>query len=561
MSLRPRHETALINELRQISLKFGEPFCSRKVELLTITTGLTIHKAKEILLYHDTLLCLLAWPENKVILHRTVSAMKKLIADTKKNMLINKNLEAELDGTGIAGTELTGRFSYAIARWLVHEFYTDTELHSSLAYPETIKSFFRQLIPAVEYENVSVGELNLLQRIKKLKGSNKVTAIGWLIHLLEAAQLPYQTKEFLFNELRPFINWKLNHHLFNRSSLTLTTKKISFQQSVAPSTEILKTITAKLPLPSRLTRKQKKQLVSIARATLIFMYRETEPFSYADEKEVQLFELENGISIALYSMIKEQRLSIESYVGYLLFKNGIPVAYGGGWIFGERCQFGINILPPFRNGESSYFFSQLLRVYHKYYGIKSFVIKPYQFGKNNTEALKSGAFWFYYKHGFRSDKEELQALAIQESEKKRKDSKYRTPVSLMKKFTGATLSLNLSKKTIPLFDAAIVSQAITDFINKEYNGNRNAALLACVKKSKKELSSKVLAGWNQYEKKVWQHWSLLVQTFLSVSKWSPFAKKELVDLIKAKGGAKETAFIKRLQKHRQFWKALTNKVK
>ena len=561
MSLRPRHETALINELRQISLKFGEPFCSRKVELLTITTGLTIHKAKEILLYHDTLLCLLAWPENKVIFHRTVSAMKKLIADTKKNMLINKNLEAELDGTGIAGTELTGRFSYAIARWLVHEFYTDTELHSSLAYPETIKSFFRQLIPAVEYENVSVGELNLLQRIKKLKGSNKVTAIGWLIHLLEAAQLPYQTKEFLFNELRPFINWKLNHHLFNRSSLTLTTKKIAFQQSVAPPTEILKTITAKLPLPSRLTRKQKKQLVSIARATLIFMYRETEPFSYADEKEVQLFELENGISIALYSMIKEQRLSIESYVGYLLFKNGIPVAYGGGWIFGERCQFGINILPPFRNGESSYFFSQLLRVYHKYYGIKSFVIKPYQFGKNNTEALKSGAFWFYYKHGFRSDKEELQALAIQESEKKRKDSKYRTPVSLMKKFTGATLSLNLSKKTIPLFDAAIVSQAITDFINKEYNGNRNAALLACVKKSKKELPSKALAGWNQYEKKVWQHWSLLVQTFLSVSKWSPFAKKELVDLIKAKGGSKETSFIKRLQKHRQFWKALTNKVK
>lgn len=561
MSLRPLHETTLINELRQISLKFGEPFCSRKVELLTITKGLTIRKAKEILLYHDTLLCMLAWPENKVIFHRTVSAMKKLIADTKKNMLINKNLEAELDGTGIAGTELTGRFSYAIARWLVHEFYTDTELHSSLAYPETIKSFFRQLIPAVEYENVSAGELNLLQRIKKMKGNNKVTAIGWLIHLLEAAQLPYQTKEFLFNELRSFINWKLNHRLFNRSSLTLTTKKIAFQQPDAPRIETLKTINAKLPLPSRLTHKQKKHLVSIARATLIFMYRETEPFSYADKNELQLFELENGISIALYSMIKEQRLSIESYVGYLLFKNGIPVAYGGGWIFGERCQFGINILPPFRKGESSYFFSQLLRVYHKYYGVKSFVIKPYQFGRNNTEALKSGAFWFYYKHGFRSDKEELQALAIQESEKKRKDNKYRTPVSLMKKFTGATLSLNLSKKTIPLFDAAIVSQAITDFINTEYNSNRNAALRACVKKSKKELSINALAGWNQYEKKAWQYWSLLVQTSLSVSKWSPHAKKELVNLIKAKGGAKEAGFIKRLQKHRQFWKDITEKVK
>jgi len=291
------------------------------------------------------------------------------------------------------------------------------------------------------------------------------------------------------------------------------------------------------------------------------MYRETEPFSYADEKELQLFELEGGISIALYSMMNEQRLSIESYIGYLLFKNGIPVAYGGGWIFGERCQFGINVLPPFRNGESGYFLSQLLRVYHRYFGIKNFVIKPKQFGRNNTEALKSGAFWFYYKHGFRSDNEELQALAIQELEKKKNDSKYRTAISLMKKFTTSNLSLNFTENPTPLFDAAIVSQAITDFINTKYNGNRDQAMRACSKKSKKDLSVTTLADWKLHEKKAWQHWSLLVQALLKISKWDTHAKKQLVNLIKEKGGAKELNFIKKLQKHRQFWKDLTNKLK
>ena len=102
-----------------------------------------------------------------------------------------------------------------------------------------------------------------------------------------------------------------------------------------------------------------------------------------------MFNLEKGYSIGLYRMQKEQQLSIESYIGYLVFKNGIPVAYGGGWIFGERCQFGINILAPFRGGESAYLFSQLLRVYYQHFEVKRFVVKPYQFGKNNNEALQN----------------------------------------------------------------------------------------------------------------------------------------------------------------------------
>lgn len=107
---------------------------------------------------------------------------------------------------------------------------------------------------------------------------------------------------------------------------------------------------------------------------------------------------------------------MESYIGYLVLKNNIPVSYGGGWIFGERCQFGINILQSFRGGESGLIICEILRVYHQHFGVTRFVVKPYQFGLHNPEAIKTGAFWFYYKLGFRPENEQLKEQALQEEQ-------------------------------------------------------------------------------------------------------------------------------------------------
>ena len=258
-------------------------------------------------------------------------------------------------------------------------------------------------------------------------------------------------------------------------------------------------------------------------------------------------------------MQKEQQLSIESYIGYLVFKNGIPVAYGGGWIFGERCQFGINILAPFRGGESAYLFSQLLRVYYQHFEVKRFVVKPYQFGKNNNEALQSGAFWFYYKHGFRPDNDQLQILAMDELKKRKADPRYRTSLSLLKEFIASDMVLQLSSNAVPVFDAASLSIAITDFIKKKFAGNRAKALLACERKTKKELNIKTTRGWSTNEKKTLQQWSLLVQATLPLESWNNSERKRFVQLIKIKGNAREIEFIKLSQKHHRYWKELSAK--
>jgi hypothetical protein len=546
-------------QLNNISLQFGESYQSKKIKLLNAVPELKKSTAEDIFLLHDTLLAMLAWPENKTLFNMTKAAMSKLIESIKERMALEKRLDNKLHGTGIAGSEITGHFSYEITRWLVNEFGKSVILHSWDAKPETVKLFFRQLLPRVEYESIFSGEFSPLRRIKKLKGKSSQTGLQWLMMLFEQSPLPDSVKDFLFNELKIFVTWKLDRKEFTRSYLSIPCNKIFYHKKLERNFQIKNILSKKFPAPARLTTKEKEHLVNVAKATLVFLYRETDPFTFASPEDLKFFDLEKGYSVALYSLKKEHRLSIESYIGYLVFKNGIPVSYGGGWIFGERCQFGINILEPFRSAESAYIMSQLIRVYHQYFEVTRFVVKPYQFGLKNKEGLESGAFWFYYKYGFRPEEEKLQKLADEEWEKKKADNNYRTPIHTLKKFTAANLQLLLGKKPVPFFDASVLSNAITNFINKTYNGDRKKAITDCFIKTKQALGINNLSAWSVAEKKVLEEWSLLAGANLNLAGWSIHEKKQFVTLIKSKANDNELDFIKRLQNNGRFWKDLNSK--
>ena len=118
---------------------------------------------------------------------------------------------------------------------------------------------------------------------------------------------------------------------------------------------------------------------------MVLTGRETDTSTYMDENSFRLFELERGISVAIYGMTPERQLPLESYVGYTLFKNGFPAAYGGAWVFGERSLFGINVFEQFRGGESGFILCQLLRVYRQAFNVNYFEVEPYQFGLDNPE--------------------------------------------------------------------------------------------------------------------------------------------------------------------------------
>lgn len=495
---------------------------------------------------HDKLLFIAAYPSNTEEYEMALAALKEFSLNSKRSAAAKQN-------AGLRGSVITGSFSFAIAKWLVQTFPGDVEAESSSAPSETVRLLFREILPRTEYECSSTGENGLLKRIQLLKGKSSGSSLAWLIHHLDGSRANDREKESLFHNLQLYIRWKIRHPVYNRSMLRSGRPGIFLHANLQRQADVKRISARKIPVPAQLTPAEKIHLIHTARCTLAFLYRETEPFTYADTNELAFFELERGLSVALFGMNRERRLSIEAYIGYLCFKNGVPVAYGGGWIFGRRCQFGINILPAFRGGESSFILAQLLRVYRQYFAVERFVVKPYQFGKNNREALLSGAFWFYYKAGFRPENEKLSRLAKQEWEKKMARPQYRAPVNRMKAFTDSPVYLDLSKKPAPLFDASAISLCVTNWINRHFNGKRDKAMAHARKKTKLELQLPSFRGWNGHEIKAFSEWSLLLQSTLDLREWTDKQKKGLLQLIRTKGSLPERQFIQLLQQQDRLW--------
>jgi hypothetical protein len=215
----------------------------------------------------------------------------------------------------------------------------------------------------------------------------------------------------------------------------------------------------------------------VVKIAMTLTARETDPCTYMDEDSFRVYKLERGISISTFTMNTSIQLPLESYVGYAAFKNGLPVSYGGAWIFGERASFGINIFKPYRRGESAYLMAQLLRLYRQVFKLHYFEVEPYQYGLDNPDGITSGAFWFYYRFGFRPLDKKLNVLARQEAEKIKARKNYRSSLKVLREFTGSNIALSLTGSTPP--KVPDITTRVTKMISKNFHSNRSEAERIC----------------------------------------------------------------------------------
>ena len=542
-----------LKQLKSLVFQFDKTSNETKSILLNELISSIPKKKESFVQFHHVLLCMMAYPSNESLL-RHIERTASLLLEQLSNQ---SPLQDKLIGTGLLHTAIECNFSYQKIKHIVQYFPNQVSIHSASSNSETQKAILKQILPNVEYSKIHAGEKEFKTRIAEFHTSKQQTDLEWLLQTIEQSSPDKKTQAFLYNQLGIFIQWKVSSEKDSVSFLrgvqlpiyyhtTPLEKKISLQ-------EIIK---QKLPTQIKLSLKEKQQLIHSAKMTLFYLYRETEPFTNANEDDITLFQLDKGISIALFGSVNSKRYSLESYIGYLVLKNNIPVSYGGGWIFGERSQFGINILESFRGGESSLIICELLRVYHHYFGATRFVVKPYQFGLHNSEAIKTGAFWFYYKLGFRPEDVDLRALASEEEEKKIKNPAYKSEASTLRKYTKSNIALTLSEKTYPDFDSELLSQRITKFINSNFDSNREKAINQCFKQLKEALNINT-KSWKSEDIDYAKQLSILFSSYPDYKKWLMSNKKNILLLIKLKSAKTELQWIKHLQNFKTFWKLVS----
>jgi len=529
-----------------------------QLKLLKLCSGqypVTVKNLKE---YHDVLLFICAFPLNQKNYQIAKDELRRLATIIKHDFQKPVQQHA-LSGSGLPFTNIQSQYSAAIVQWLITNFPDNIKPVDAITEKEISKEFFHALMPGAEFQHTTQGEWNFWKRIQLLCGEYYNTAaLQWLLHLLNCQTFSPQLKDQLYNSLKIFVQWNLTDDLYSRSFLHYPVKQIVYADKEKKKAISLTQIKGIKKIP--LNESEKNKLISIARASLALLYRETDPVTYAAVEETSYFEMEAGISILLTGMEKEHQLSLDSYVGYLVFKNGIPVAYGGGWMFGFRCKIGVNIFPAFRGSESAFIFKQVLRLYYSYFKVKRFVVRPYQFGKGNTEGLKSGAFWFYYKLGFKPVSENLKSFAAEEWKQIQQNKQYRSSVKSLKKLTQSDLELLLNEDAPLSYETGRISAVITNYIINHYQGNRTEAINQSSKQMMRDLKLKSINHFSKHELAVWNNWSLVWVCLPGASKWNTLQRKEFLNLVQLKASGPEQSFILALQKNKVLLHALDEMV-
>ncbi len=531
-------EEDIIKNIRNATYSFGTDSAANKKNALRVASTFKFKKPSSLAKYHDLLLFLLAYPENSELRILAQNEMNRLAHSVKH---LSESKKEKLDLSGLAFTNTHGGFSISIIKWLLKEFPEQVSIHSFDEEGVHPKEILKHALGEMEFELASDEKLKPEAWIAKASGTkNKSNQLQWFANQFENIKASDLIKDQLLDSLKLYVTIEPNTENFSRSFGNVNPSQTYFHNNgILKKFDEAALINKKLPASKKLSQQQKSEIIKVSRVALCLLNRETDPVTYCNEDGLLYFELEHGLSIALFSMLPERRLPLESYIGFMMFKNGYPMAYGGGWVFGKRSLLGINIFEAFRGGESAFVFAQLLRTYKNAFGADYFEVEPYQFGKDNPEGLQSGAFWFYYRFGFRPVDEQLNKLASEESQRIQLEKGYRSPISVLKEFTKSNVSVNFKGNEKPI-NPSDISKYISQQIIKQFNGDRIAAEKYCNSKLKKELALRQAQDDKIASKKLNLFYGLCLKT----EKLSSADKAKLKKFILEKGSKNEFEHIK-----------------
>jgi len=228
-------------------------------------------------------------------------------------------------------------------------------------------------------------------------------------------------------------------------------------------------------------------------------------------------------------------------------------------LFGS-AEVNFNVFESFRGADAGWLYVRALAAIHRLTKADCFVLDPYQVGGHgNNEGLKTGAWWFYYKMGFRPRDPYIRQLGLAEARKVKANPRYRTPIPVLRELGEGEMYLYLNKKrndVLSVFPLANLGLQVTRMLADRFGADREKAIATCVKEASNLLGVKTLRGMTKSEREAWERWSPLLVSLPGVKRWGSKQKCDAAALISAKGSQHELDYLHRLDRHKPLRKAL-----
>lgn len=549
-----------LRALEELKLRHEEGVAARKLALVTGLAKRRFATPRDLERFHETLCFLRAFPDGPALLQ----AVERELSRFARRRDLARHRDALAD-TGIAGTETGFAFFAPTASWLVRRhperITIDWDRFES---EDALENLLELLVSWCETPALDEGDLDVRGWLRRLKSSRETDA-AFLVRRFDALEAAPAVRQRIFESLDvPFVLAPGGGEP-SRTLAKLEGRTVRFQdRPLASGRPDLAREVRRAPRSIRaVSRAEGERFVDLAREAMVTRSRDLDAFMFADPRDARLVDCGDGLEFACLGVVPERRLLLEAVYGFLTLKNGVPIGYVlASALFGS-CEVAFNVFETFRGGESAVVYVRALAMCRALFGADTFTIYPYQLGHENEEGLRSGAWWFYAKLGFRPRDRATLALFRREERAIRRDPSHRSSLETLKRLAAENVYWSTGRPrddVIGIFPLEKVGLAASAYLRDRFGADRERGEEVCADEAGRLLG---VGSWRRLppgERLAFRRWAPLVRVLPGVESWPLAARRQLARVIRAKGGRRESDFVRLFDAHRSLRKVLRNLV-
>ncbi len=549
------------NGLRSIRNRYGVEIERRKREFITALTTQPPRSMRALVHLQEDLLFMQAFPGEPETLRLALHALEQMETWFSKTPRIE---HAKLDDSGAVGSKSRYVFAFPIVQWLVRHAAGEVEIDwrnydNTTRLDLPLRAFAR----VAERDGFDSGEYSTREWVAIARRRDAHTDLQWMIEALNTAS-GFDADQ-LWTAVEPPIVWDLKGSRWSVTHNALRPKPYVMRHAMRrPLRDPVSNITKPNKHIRLLEPRQARKVIDVTRAALTARCREVVSISYANPNEVHWCDLGQGAALAVIGAVPRYRMSIEANYGYLLLSNGVPIGYGGVTALSRQANSGINIFEPFRGSEAAFLWVEMLRAFQTLFGVRRFIINGYQFGEGNAEAIRSGAYWFYYRLGFRPISPTQKKLAAREAGRLAKPGAQRSSAATLKALAKGDLVLDLPGFDAgDHFDETLLPQLgarAAAMLAAEPHASREAAERQLAAKLAAALGVRSMKNWPAAERRAFAMLAPAFSIVPDLASWNSAERRSLVALMRKKGHAQESVFARAATKNPHFFRALTQEL-
>jgi hypothetical protein len=544
---------ALLQQLREARSTYGEPAERRKRELLRAIAATRRLTGRQLVAYHEDLLFLIAFPGDA---RTRAAAIAELDCFAARWRTVPAAVRSAFANSGIVGTATRPSLVWPVARTFIDE---AIELDwKAIEDPEALERLVVRLVGPAERDAFDGGDYTTREWIALAKRLSE-RDFAWLVREGAAARSQSDIAT-AWDSAEVALRWTLgnSHRSITHARLPVRrpTLRTGFRRLTEPAAAH---VARPLDAIRRLDRRAAAEVVDLARSALAARAREVHAMNDPNLHEVYRADLGDGVDLVLIGVPVAQRLTLEANYGYLMLSNGVPIGYGGVSPLYRQANTGINIFDPYRGSEAAFLWAQALRVFRTMFGVRRFVINGYQFGAGNSEAISSGAYWFYYRLGFRPSLPENVALAAEEAERLRREPSVRSRPTLLRRLARGDLHLDVADFSAADFFEEPLLTRVGAAVARRIAGRGDRSHL----EGERQLISEVqralgLRGAVRQTSEEQQGFAKLAPcaALLGIDDWPAAERRALAGWLRAKGATTEREFAAGATRQVRFFEGL-----